>query len=411
MHVSLRRLSKSCAASTGSPAPWENPQIESAGLRKSCAPPRQRLRVVCALSNDGPRARVDKRRYELLGTPTCRGIDIACKSCMKNAIGFERILCPTDFSVFSDNALRHALALARTFKARLKVVHVIPRIFPSGDSMYSGAPWLSVPELKQDSEDAMYAFLQPAREARVDHEHELREGDPWREILGAVQEMRSDLVVLGTHGRSGFERLFLGSVAEKLIRRLPCSVLSVSHEEGRTWTAPGLITRVLCATDFSDTSIEATRVAGALAKRYGAALTLLHVDEALPPIDAAGYLSVSVTEQWRHDRQQHLLKQLDVAAATLENKCDVMLIVGRAYREILRVASELRADLVVIGAQGHGPIEHFFSGSNAQHIVRRATCPVLTIRPLLHGVEVETRPKALAPVERAKGEGQRASAQ
>ena len=73
------------------------------------------------------------------------------------------------------------------------------------------------------------------------------------------EEMPADLVVMGTHGRGGLEHLFLGSVTEKLMRRLPCSVLTVCHEEGRTWEAPGLVRRILCATDFSATSALARR--------------------------------------------------------------------------------------------------------------------------------------------------------
>ena len=128
----------------------------------------------------------------------------------------------------------------------------------------------------------MRRFVAPALEARADFEVEICEGDPWREIEAAAEKMPADLVVMGTHGRGGLEHLFLGSVTEKLMRRLPCPVLTVCHEEGRTWEAPGLVRRILCATDFSETSALAVDQALALAAKNQAEVTILHVIESVP---------------------------------------------------------------------------------------------------------------------------------
>ena len=297
----------------------------------------------------------------------------------------ERILFPTDFSPFSAHALRHAMALARRFKARLKAVHVIPHMFPSGDSDYYAAPWLMTPETRQRIEEEMRRFLAPVREARIDHETEVCEGDPWREIVSLAEEMPADLVVMGTHGRGGLEHLFLGSVAEKLIRRLPCPVMTVCHEEGRTWEAPGLISRILCATDFSETSAEALQMAMTFADEGQAHLTLLNVVEGTPEFGDVTYIALPYMGPLRQDLEKaarERLHKLAEGAADNGVKVDTMVAFGRAYKEILRIAAEERADLVVVGAQGHGVIEHMLSGSNAQHVIRGATCPVLTVRPL-----------------------------
>lgn len=307
---------------------------------------------------------------------------------------FQRILCPTDFSHFSAQALRHALALARQFGSRLKVVHVIPQLFPDGESLYASAPWLTTPEIRQRVNEEMKAFLEPLRVARINHEIEIREGDPWREIVAAADEMAADLAVLGTHGRGGLDRLFLGSVAEKLVRRLPCPVLSVSHEEGRTWAAPGLITRVVCATDFSPISTSAFRRAVGLARRFKAELTLLHVVENLPDFGDPTYVPILNIGPLRDDLDQGAttrLKALIAEAGDLAAKIEPKVAFGRAYKEVLRCAVEERADMLVIGAQGHGIFEHMFFGSNAQHVIRGATCPVLTVRPQI------ARVKARAP--------------
>lgn len=297
----------------------------------------------------------------------------------------DRILCPTDFSDFSSQALRHALALARTFRSRLKVVHVIASIVPGVESVYGGAPFLLTAEERQRIEDEMRAFLLPLCEARLDHEHEVREGEPWREIVAAASEMEANLVVLGTHGRGGLDHLFLGSVTEKLIRRLPCPVLTVSHEEARTWAAPGLIGRILCATDFSDMSAEALRLAVAIAEKHNARLTLLHVVESMPDLRAAAHRTLVDIDALRRTIEDKGLERLNRIVADVSVpgvRIEPRAVLGRAYKEILRAAAEERADLIVVGAQGHGLLEHLLSGSNAQHVIRGATCPVLTARPL-----------------------------
>ena len=305
----------------------------------------------------------------------------------------DRILFPTDFSPFSAHALRHAMALARRFKARLKAVHVIPHVFPAGDSDYFAAPWLMTPETRKNVEEEMRRFLAPVREARINHETEVCEGDPWREVVSLAEEMPADLVVMGTHGRGGLEHLFLGSVAEKLIRRLPCPVLTVCHEEGRTWEAPGLITRIVCATDFSETSAEAVQMALGFAQENQAELTLLNVVEGAPDFGDPTYIALPYMGPLRQDLEKaarERLQRMVEGASGTGVKVETRVAFGRAYKEILRVAAEVRADLVVVGAQGHGVIEHMLSGSNAQHVIRGATCPVLTVRPL----RVRRRPEA-----------------
>jgi nucleotide-binding universal stress UspA family protein len=297
----------------------------------------------------------------------------------------DRILCPTDFSAFSIQALRHALALARIFHSRLKVVHVMLDSIPGVEAVYGGAPFLPTAEDRRRVDEEMRRFLEPLREARLDHETEVREGEPWREIVDAAAEMEADLVVMGTHGRSGFEHLVLGSVAEKLIRRLPCPVLTVSHEEARTWASPGLITRILCATDFSEMSAEALRVALALAEKSHAAITMLHVVESLPDRDAAAHRALLDIDALRADlerRATERLRRVIADAAAPHVAFDTRVVEGCVHKEILRAATEERADMIVIGAQGHGALAHLLSGSNAQHVIRAATCPVLTVRPV-----------------------------
>lgn len=296
----------------------------------------------------------------------------------------ERILCPIDFSVFSSQALRHAHAVARAFHSRLKVVHVMLDSIPAVESVYGAAPWLPTAADRQRVEEEMHRFLAPLREARQDHESEIREGSPWREIEAAAAEIQADLVVMGTHGRSGFEHLILGSVTEKLVRRLRCPVLTVAHEAARTWAAPGLVTRILCATDFSPMAAEALRTAIAFAERHRASITLLHVVESLPDRNAAAHRALLDIDALRADlerRAEERLRAMVVEAGAPHLDFETRVLTGCAHKEILRAAEGESADLIVIGAQGRGVIDHLLSGSNTQHVIRAATCPVLTVRP------------------------------
>lgn len=314
----------------------------------------------------------------------------------------ERIVCPTDFSEFSARALRHAIALARVFKARLKVVHVVPRMFGKGVSLDGAAPWLEASELRDHAEGDLKKFLAPVRRARLNHEVEVREGDTWREVLDAAIEMPADFAVMGTHGRSGLDHYFLGSVAETLVRKLPCPVMTVGHEEGRTWEAPGLVSRILCATDFSGPSAAALAMAVSIAEALRADITLLHAIESLPDFSDPENLALIEVRPVREDLEQSARASLEKLAAKARSSrvnVDAKITFGSAHKDILKVAAEDRADLIIIGAQGHGFIEHLLAGSNAQHVIRHATCPVVTVRPL--GVEKrdETQPRSLTPIQ------------
>ncbi len=295
-----------------------------------------------------------------------------------------RILCPTDFSVFSAHALRHALALAHQFRARVKVVHVqnLPANI-GGPEFFSMR--LPLPaEQREHAEVEMKRFVEPAVGSGVDVSTEIREGQPWREILTAAQELPADLVALGTHGRSGFERFLLGSVTEKLLALLPCPTLTVCHEERRTWETPGLVKRILVATDFSPAATEAVALALSLAEKARSEVTLLHVIDALP--DASEHVHYAVPEiaPLRRALEEQATPRLQAAAPdALTNGLRIrkQLATGRAPDVILTVAAEIRADLIVLGTRGHGALGRFLFGSTSDRVVREATCPVVTVPP------------------------------
>lgn len=296
----------------------------------------------------------------------------------------DAILCPTDFSPFSHRSLRHAVAVAQLSGARLKVVHVVP-----GLPAFAGAAPLPdavaglIPQSRRQAEAELRSFVAPAVEARVLVETEVRVGEPWRELRSMAEELPADLVVMGTHGRSGFERFVLGSATEKLLRLLPCPVLSVCREEGRTWEAPGLVRRILYATDLSDVSLEGLAFTLALAPGERVELTLLHVVEELSGlVDSIQMPGIgSLGPELERLAGTRLGLMVSAARERFDAEVTGRLSGGRAWREILRIAAEERSDVIAIGP-GHGALEQFLFGSDAHHVVREATCPVLTLRPL-----------------------------
>ena len=188
----------------------------------------------------------------------------------------HRVLCPIDFSEPSTHALEQATRLARWYGARLAVLHVRPTVTPHPDMPEKGpvALWLTA-EL-DGLRQRIAAVSHEATAAGVEVETIATAEEPVRGILACARTLPADLIVLGTHGTSGFQHLILGSVTEKVLRKAPCPVLTVPP---RVQSSTTQFTRLICAVDFSDCSLKAATFAASLAKESGAYLTLLHVVE------------------------------------------------------------------------------------------------------------------------------------
>lgn len=201
--------------------------------------------------------------------------------------------------------------------------------------------------------------------------------------------MKADLLTVGTHGRSGFERLFLGSVTEKLLRKACCPVLTVPpHNPDTVPATPELFKRILCPIDFSECSKAALQYAMSMAQENDAELVVLYVvpNDLVPlpgqsPDDGVDH-TISVADFFirREARVRRLLQE--AVPETVRTYCAVetMMTHGKPSTEILRLAHEQQTDLIVIGVRGRGAADLTVFGSTAQQVVRLATCPVLTIR-------------------------------
>jgi nucleotide-binding universal stress UspA family protein len=299
-------------------------------------------------------------------------------------IRIDRIICPTDHSEFSGRALGHAIALTRWFGAELTVLRVVPDVLPTPGGPDLPVPVLTSPALRDEAADELAAFAEPAIAAGLPVRTLLRDGDPWREIVHEAEALPADLVVMGTHGRSGFEHLLLGSVTEKVLRRAPCPVMTVCREEGRSVRDPARYRRILCAVDLGPGSGHTVATASALADRSRASLTLLHAIEGLPEPGRHPYLAVPEVGALQEKLEATAREQLQrLVPRDLRDRVEVeeRVAVGRAHRQVLRLAAEQPADLIVLGAYVHGAIEHLLFGSTSEHVVRAAGCPVLVTRP------------------------------
>jgi nucleotide-binding universal stress UspA family protein len=296
-------------------------------------------------------------------------------------IEIKRILCPIDYSEFSRHAFDHAIALAQWYGASVTAVFVLPQIaslIPAGDpGLYP--PFVFTADDLQQFRANLDVFV-AGSEDKVKVETRVVEGSIAGEIAHLAQELPADLLVMGTHGRSGFDRLMLGSVTEKMLRNAPCPVLTVPSRVSGVPATPIQFTRILCPVDFSPSSFKALQFAESLAEETDAHLRVMHVLEpasVFEPVPMGGGGAPPVDPDASAAALRHLRGAI-TKDARIYSQVTETVTVGKAYREILREAAEQRSDLIVIGAHG-GRVGSGAFGSTTNHVVREAGCPVLSL--------------------------------
>lgn len=304
-------------------------------------------------------------------------------------IEIQRILCPVDFSEYSRHAIDHAAAIARWYGSTISLLHVQPI-----EPIYTfspGGPLMPPTMLTSEQAGALMTSLKEFaadEAAALPLRFEVAEGSPASIILERACAMPADLLVMGTHGRSGFERLILGSITEKVLRRAVCPVLTVPPRMPDAAPLPqALFRRILCPIDFSETAQRALTYAVSLAEEADAHLTVLNVLEVpAETLESARESSRSLPQLMRsyltasEEEARRRLDEAIPAAAREYCTVDTRVTAGRPYREVLRIAAELGSNLIVMGVRGRGARDLLAFGSTTQHVVRAAECPVLTLR-------------------------------
>ncbi len=283
-------------------------------------------------------------------------------------IRIQNVLVPVDFSEASKRAVNYGLSFALEFGSRLTLAHIVP---------YDP---LAYKAAKADLLD----LIPPDCRDRLNFDIVVKSGDIRAELLGVVEDQKTDLVVMGTRGRSYFERMLLGSVTERMLRKLHVPILTVSHldpEKEIHTPGPVPLRRILYATDLAEGSEEGLEFSIRVAKGLDAFLIAAHVvqysDSTLPGIETPGFLPDYAGEIQAQSRER--LARMVALVSDGSVPISTFVCEGVPYEAIDKLAIQSYADLIVINLQDKGRLERAVLGTTAERLIRTAIVPVLSL--------------------------------
>ena len=298
---------------------------------------------------------------------------------------FRNILFPTDFSAHARAALKYAAAFARHGSGRVLLLSVQdgkvpanlltlpPHVFEEQENNWLLQLRSQVQELLSD----------PLLDG-VEVEPALLEGEPAAEIAGAAIEHEIDLITVVTRDRNRISRAFGGSIAKEIVAESPCAVLAVrppqrdfvEHRGGQTQIQ---LNRVLLATNFRPSSAAATQLATQISNQLGAELHAVYVigdyfEQISAVFPEGGLAALTRLRSYVQERMGHLSRTGGTRTAT-------HIAEGKPYQEIVKLATTIDADLIVIGTAVHGSLfgNSQVLGSEIERVIRNAPCPVLCV--------------------------------
>lgn len=279
-----------------------------------------------------------------------------------------RILCPVDFGDAARNAFEHAVALAGQGDSDLILLHAAPPAVSSPQGV--AGPMARLAELARRAE---------ASGVRVTMTVE--NGHPVDVILAVAQSSRVDLIVLGTNGRGVRARWPMRAIAERIVQDAPCRTLVVPWSATRRVAGTASPARVLCAVSFSPSSMTALAHAIELTQEHASQLVALHVLEELSA-EGRRLASPTLVPESRHLRTKDAWRRLQAAMATFAGTAAPRrsrVTAGIPSQEIVRVAREMEAHLIVMGSSERHPVRHAVAGSTTARVIRAVSCPVLVV--------------------------------
>ncbi|MDF0676422.1 MAG: universal stress protein [Nitrospira sp.] len=283
----------------------------------------------------------------------------------------KRILFATDFSSCAHHAEGYVTFLAKAYEATVTILHVL--------EIYEGAYVTTVQDPSETHErldDIVRRLAQPAGRVKCQQ----RAGIPDTIISETAQEVSADLIVLGTHGRTGLRHVLLGSTAERVLTMAPCPVLTIRKPEkveGQGATKPIHFKQIAVPIDFSDCSLDAVEYGVQIAKNFDASLTLLH---SLEPLSYGIDLTFGHTAE---QNRQQIATRLKLVADEVQSQgvsARTVIRGGLPSDSILDFIDSSDCDLVVMGTHGRRGISHLMKGSVVEAVLRRASCPVLAAK-------------------------------
>lgn len=270
------------------------------------------------------------------------------------------ILVPTDFSEPAAHALRYASALGERFGAHLLVIYADPFVLPL-DVPTNGTQFaLSIEEMVEQAREELQRHAEENISTHVPFDTRVLVESPVDAILREGCETGADLIVMGTHGRTGLRRLLVGSVTEAVMRAAGVPVIAVNT------SAPdnAAVHKVLCPVSFTAACREALRYAAALTGSGDVPLVLFHATE----------------EQELENTIRELIRLQDWAPAELAGRCDVKIVPRHASAEdIVTFARLTTADLIAVGVPANRGLADVLRGTIAERIVQNSGCPVLVV--------------------------------
>ena len=287
----------------------------------------------------------------------------------------QKIMSAIDFSTYTDNILSYSLALCKKYHAKLILVHVpvdVNKLLEYSESA------LDVQALHRSNiRDAQQHLEELTKDLAIQSEIIVRQGAPAEEINRLALEREADMVVTATHGRSGFQRLLIGSVTEKLLKTLHCPMLILHTQENDLKAPTGFefkLNKILVGCDFSPDAKLAFDYALSLAQEFQAELHLSHV---LKPSFYKPGLQESKALRGRLEKQLEIMVPEDCRNGCIVH---INLLDGEPYVELMNYAKERDIDMIVLGIRGHTLLEKLLVGSTTDRLIRHAPFPVLAVR-------------------------------
>lgn len=295
----------------------------------------------------------------------------------------KKIMVPTDFSTGSNEAIYFAVMLAEPFASEVTLFHAI--------SLFEADP--NNPDYRFPKIEEIYAALEETASKRmdeIDRSHQkikfrkvmVRGISPTEEIVSFAQDQKMDLIVMGTHGRSGLSHFMLGSVAEKIIRHMPCPVVTIHHPGEKKKRSYAGIERIVVPIDFSPYSKQAVETAAVVAGKFGAELQFLHVieEQVHPSHYVTGKTSIFAFVPDLMNKSEAAMKKFVEPNLPASVQRTFHVVEGRAHTAIVEFAEQQKAGLIAIASHGLSGLEHFLVGSTTERVVRHAKIPVLAVK-------------------------------
>ena len=287
-------------------------------------------------------------------------------------ISINRILCPVDFFRASDKAVNYAAGLAAIYDAKVYLLHAVTPTIPTAYEFPMNTVAITR-SMEEAAAPEMKKLAAKLKSRGVKAETWIRNGAVHDVIKRAILTVKPDLIAMGTHGRTGINRWFLGSETEWLMRHTPVPVLALSPKERLREPA---FRRILVTTDFSEGTADALEYAFSIAQENESRITLLHV---------ISDIAMDVSRKYRESIIDGVERKLEgLVPDEAWEWCDIhtKVEVGHPYQLIERTLERDKPDLLVMNIHGKGMLDRALLGSTAERVVRSAKCPVLLIPPM-----------------------------